>query len=205
MDSLKIYFYKYLSAFLILLLAGIPMVCHCQLSRKTVRALQKGTIKEDSSFVYWLPFKTGTKQLMVQGYYTSHSHRNLIANDFKMKTGTPICAARAGVVTAVMKESNTGGLKDIGNHWNYIIIQHADGSTAIYGHLQQNGALVQHGDSILQGQEIGLSGNTGYSAFPHLHFQVWDRQGNQIPVRFLTKKGAACLKQMKFYRAVQPE
>lgn len=150
----------------------------------TARLYQKGKLQEDTSFVYTLPYTKGSRQLMVQGYNSTHSHRYLIANDFKMKKGTTICAARSGVVVDVYAKSNIGGLKDKANHWNYIIIKHKDSSTALYGHLQQNGALVAIGDTVLQGQAIAKSGNTGYSAFPHLHFQVFNAKGAQMAVRF---------------------
>jgi hypothetical protein len=176
--------------------------CFLQGQITTNRKLQKRIITEDTSYVYWLPYKDGTRQLMVQGYNSTHSHRYLVANDFKMKTGTTICAARAGIVTNVMQTSNIGGLKDKENHWNYIVLMHKDSSTAIYGHLKINGALVKQGDTVLQGQAIALSGNTGYSAFPHLHFQVFNKTGNQIAVRFLTKTGAKYLHQWRWYKSI---
>jgi hypothetical protein len=184
-----------------LILIVLPIITFAQ-QKKYIKNLQNGIEKEDTSYVYWLPYKENTKQLMVQGYYTKHSHKTLIANDFKMKMETIICAARGGIVTNIMDESNIGGLKDKENHWNYIVIQHKDSSEALYGHLQQQGAIVKIGDTVLQGQQIGLSGNTGYSAFPHLHFQVFNKDGQQIPVRFFTKKGAIYLKQMKLYKSI---
>jgi Peptidase family M23 len=184
-----------------LLFIVLPIITFAQ-QKNEIRKLQKGLIKEDSSFVYWLPYKENTKQLMVQGYLTKHSHKTLIANDFKMKMETIICAARSGIVINVMEESNIGGLKDKENHWNYIVILHNDSSEALYGHLQYQGAIVKIGDTVLQGQQIGLSGNTGYSAFPHLHFQVFNKEGQQIPVRFFTKKGNIYLKQMRLYKSI---
>lgn len=70
------------------------------------------------------------------------------------------------------RRSNKGDLQP-GNisDGNHISIRHADGSVAYYGHLL-NGTMLNVGDTIRKGQVIGLSGNTGYSAFPHLHFEV---------------------------------
>jgi hypothetical protein len=187
---------------LFLSLFNLPQLAFSQNERTIIRNLQKGKLQEDTSYVYWLPYKEKTSQLMVQGYLTNYSHKTLIANDFKMKSGTIICASRAGVVFDVMEASNIGGLKDKENHWNYILILHNDSSTAIYGHLQQNGAMVTIGDTIAQGQEIGVSGNTGYSAFPHLHFQVRNKEGIQIPVRFLTKHGKQYLRQLRSYESI---
>jgi murein DD-endopeptidase MepM/ murein hydrolase activator NlpD len=176
---------------------------YAQGPQQTARALQQGKEKEDTSFVYLLPYKPGTKQWMVQGYYSKHSHRHMAAIDFKMKPGTTICAARSGVVTDVTDASNRGGLHvKYMSDWNYVVIQHADGSRALYGHLKQHGALVKKGDSVNAGTPIALSGNTCYSAFPHLHFQVWDANGRQLPTRFRTKKGIRYLKPLKWYASV---
>ena len=95
--------------------------------------------------------------------------------DFKMIVGTTICAARDGVVNSLEESYTDGGLKDKWmNKGNYIVIAHDDGTYGGYWHLAQNGALVSEGDTIVQGQLIGKSGHTGYSAFPHLHFWVYD-------------------------------
>jgi murein DD-endopeptidase MepM/ murein hydrolase activator NlpD len=167
------------------------------------RSLQAGKQKEDTSFVYLLPYKPGTRHLMVQGYYSKHSHQYMAALDFKMKTGTTICAARGGLVNSVTDTSNKGGLNvKYMSDWNYIIIRHEDGSTALYGHLKKNGALVKAGDTVKQGQPIALSGNTGYSAFPHLHFQVWNNEGEQIATRFRTQKENSYLKPLRYYKSV---
>lgn len=175
-----------------------------QLSDAEIRNLKGGRVSPDNSYVYWLPFAKGEKKLLIQAYNSSMSHRNELSLDFKMKPGTPVCAARGGVVTEVKKDSDVGGLKDeYLSEGNHIIIQHADGSVAMYWHLQKDGALVNEGDTVKQGQHIGYSGNTGYSAFPHLHFQVQNKDGNDIATRFLTKKGIRYLRPGKWYRAVQ--
>lgn len=185
---------------MVILFLVIPTLFFAQ-QKSEARLYQKGKVKEDTSYIYTLPFLKNEKFLMVQGYHTSFSHKHLIANDFKMKEGSTICAARAGKVIDATDDSNIGGLKDKENHWNYVYIMHEDSSTAIYGHLQQNGLLVKVGDSVTKGQPIAVSGNTGYSAFPHLHFAVYDKNENQIPVRFKTSKGIRYLAQWKKYTA----
>ncbi len=63
-------------------------------------------------------------------------------------------------------------LKSIRCRNNLINVKHDDGTEAQYVHLTLNGALKNEGDSIVQGEVIALSGNTGKTTGPHLHFQV---------------------------------
>ena len=160
----------------------------------------------DTTVVYSLPYEKGTSHWVAQGGYSFLSHHGNFAIDIKMKQGTKILAARSGVVTYT-KESNTVG--GIGKKYLYrgngITIRHSDGTFAHYWHLQYKGALVREGDTVRQGQVIGLSGSTGYSAFPHLHFEV-TRQGAKrreaMPVPFKTEKGAKFLQPLHWYKAV---
>jgi murein DD-endopeptidase MepM/ murein hydrolase activator NlpD len=174
-----------------------------QLTDREIYDLKKGRVKPDNSYIYSLPFAKGSKFLLIQAYNSSMSHKNEISLDFKMNKGSKICAARSGVVTALKEDSDEGGLKDDylfkGNH---IIITHNDGSQAMYWHLQKDGVLVNEGDTVKQGQLIGYSGNTGYTAFPHLHFQVQDKNGNDIATRFITRKGVIYLRPSNYYKRV---
>jgi murein DD-endopeptidase MepM/ murein hydrolase activator NlpD len=191
------------SCFLFLFLAFSFGVI-AQLTNNQIRDLKGGRVKPDNSYVYNLLFAKGSKFLLIQAYNSSISHKGELSLDFKMKKGSKICAAREGVVEGMRKDSDVGGLKDeylnVGNH---VIIRHADGSVAYYWHLQKDGALVNVGDTVQKSQLIGYSGNTGYTAFPHLHFQVQDKNGNGIATRFITKKGIIYLRPGKWYKAVQ--
>jgi murein DD-endopeptidase MepM/ murein hydrolase activator NlpD len=172
--------------------------------RKEVKLLEKGVIKDDSSYVYALPYETGTAHRLMQGYFGRFSHKERVALDFNMKRGTKVCAARDGVVVRVKEDGDRGGWgKKFRPYGNNIVIQHPDGSRAGYWHLQKDGALVNVGDTVKKGQVIGLSGKTGYAFQPHLHFIVWISQnGNwqQIPTRFETSKGTGYLRPFKKYR-----
>jgi murein DD-endopeptidase MepM/ murein hydrolase activator NlpD len=172
--------------------------------RKEIKQLRKGVIQDDSSYVYGLPFENGKAHLLVQGYFGKFSHKERAALDFKMPRGTKILATRDGVVTRVKEDGEKGGWKrEYRPHGNNIIIQHADNTRSGYWHLQKNGALVNVGDTVKKGQVIGLSGKTGYTAFPHLHFIVWTSktgQWQQIATRFETSKGIKYLKAGKWYR-----
>jgi murein DD-endopeptidase MepM/ murein hydrolase activator NlpD len=174
--------------------------------RKQTKLLQKGIIKDDSSYVYALPYENNKSHLLIQGYFSRFSHKERAALDFKMKRGTNISAAREGLVVRVKEDGNKGGWnKKYRPYGNVIVIQHPDGSRAGYWHLQQNGALVNVGDTIRKGQVIGLSGKTGYTALPHLHFLVWtfNNRGDwqQVPTRFQTSKGIKYLRPLRKYRS----
>lgn len=173
--------------------------------RTEIKMLQKGVIKDDTSFVYQLPYETGRTHILVQGYFSRYTHKNRAALDFKMKRGTKICAARGGIVIRVKEDGTKGGSNiKYRPHGNLIVIQHDDNSRSGYWHLQHNGALVNVGDTVQQGQVIARSGKTGYTYFPHLHFIVWksDQKGQwtQIGTRFQTSKGIRYLRPFRFYR-----
>lgn len=155
----------------------------------------------DTSHIYQLPFENGKRHFLIQAYNSSFSHKDELSLDFKIKKGSIICAARAGRVIAIKEDSETGGLKETYlNQGNHIIILHDDGSQAYYWHLAAGGVSVELDNSVTAGQEIGLSGDTGYSAFPHLHFQVTDISGREIAARFYTSQGIIYLRPGKYYR-----
>jgi murein DD-endopeptidase MepM/ murein hydrolase activator NlpD len=188
-----------LSSFLII------QCCNAQ-QQYSIRDLKGGRFIDDSSYIYSLPFENNKKVFLIQAYDSKMSHKGEYALDFKIKKKTKICAAREGIVIAARGNSDKGGLKPANlSDGNYVSIQHLDGSVAHYWHLIKNGALVSVGDTIKKGQVIGLSGNTGYSAFPHLHFEVIGSDGNgnyrQLATRFNTNKGIVYLRPAHFYRA----
>ena len=192
----------------IILLVVVLVATGCAVSknplRQQVKLLQEGIIKDDTSYVYALPYEEGKTFRVLQGYFTGFTHRERAALDFNMKRGTKITAARDGVVVRAKEDGTLGGLnKKYRSHGNNIVIQHADNSRAGYWHLQHNGALVNVGDSVKKGQLIAISGKTGYAFVPHLHFLVWtskDGQWQQVATRFQTSKGIKYLRGWKKYR-----
>ena len=172
--------------------------------RKETRLLVKGKTIDTSSYVYSLPYPQGKAYWMVQGYFSHFTHKRRAALDFKMPVGSVICAARGGVVVHLKDDGKQGGPnKESRPHANYIIIEHEDKSRAGYWHLKYKGVWVNVGDTVTKGQQIALSGNTGYTYFPHLHFIVWsfDRRGRfvQLATRFYTKEGPQYLKAVTQY------
>ncbi len=198
----------YITGLLLLLILSACSVSKNPL-RKETKLLQKGIIKDDTSFVYALPYEEGKTFRVIQGYFRGFTHRERAALDFNMKRGTKITAVRDGVVTRAKEDGTKGGLnKKFRPHGNNIVIQHADGSRAGYWHLQHNGALVNVGDTVKQGQVIALSGKTGFAFVPHLHFLVWRSGGGQwqqVATRFQTSKGIKYLRGLKKYRNSRPE
>ena len=94
--------------------------------------------------------------------------------DFSADVGTPIVAAAGGVVIAAERHPEYG---------NMVEIDHGNDLTTRYAHLSR--ILVKPGTLVRRGQEIAVSGNTGRSTGPHLHFEVRLRGIAQNPNRFL--------------------
>ena len=150
----------------------------------------------DDDYLYAFPYSEGRSYRILQGYGSRFSHRGReeFAVDFDMREGTSVHAARGGVVARVVETNDRGCWDDgCGRYANFIVILHNDGTTGEYYHLKKDGAFVEVGDSVTRGQKIGLSGNTGHTTMPHLHFAVYRATswGNtqSIPVRFNSADG----------------
>jgi murein DD-endopeptidase MepM/ murein hydrolase activator NlpD len=125
---------------------------------------------------YVLPYPAGTTYTVEQGNCSppGNGHRGTqrFGYDFTMTIGTRFAASRDGVVLHVEESHSDGQIAPTGFD-NFIVIGHADGTTALYGHLTRDGAFVEQGQAVRQGDVIGLSGNTGNTNNrPHLHFSV---------------------------------
>jgi len=138
---------------------------------------------------YVLPFTPGEAYELTQGNCGGKSHggRFRYSYDFRMPSASPVLAARAGIVMTV-RDGNPDGTRRVGDE-NFLILRHPDGELSRYIHLRQGGVLVEEGERVAAGDTIALSGNSGRSAFPHLHFDVADRCGSDgcrtIPSAFL--------------------
>ena len=146
---------------------------------------------------YSLPVDENSGWELGQIFHGGFSHgdeQNRYAVDIIVDPGTPVLAARSGTVMETMSGFNGSSLnrKEYAERANFIRILHDDGSMAIYAHLQQDGVLVRVGDRVALGQEIGISGNTGYSSGPHLHFCLQVNAGMRlvsIPFRMVGPNG----------------
>ena len=124
-----------------------------------------------------LPFCKGKSYKIVQGYngkYSHHTDYSRYAIDFGLQTNDTICAADDGFVVGVIKDYTIGGNdKRFEQFANYITLYHPhSGLYTQYAHLKYNGSLVKVGDTVKQGQAIGLAGMTGFTSIAHLHFNV---------------------------------
>jgi murein DD-endopeptidase MepM/ murein hydrolase activator NlpD len=155
---------------------------------------------------YVLPYPVGKAYYCSQGFNSSFSHYNTFkyAVDFDMPIGTLVTAARTGrVVYVVENYSNNDHL--IG-HENAVIVMHEDSTYARYTHLTTNGAIVERNQLLMPGDSLGLSGSSGDSNHPHLHFDVTKtftgRFDMTIPFDFMnTSPRPVGLKSGFFYEA----
>ncbi len=96
--------------------------------------------------------------------------------DIAMRVGSPIHAAASGLVVF-------SGWTD---HFGYmVIIDHRSGYYSVYGHNSRN--VVSQRQWVNRRQLIALSGNTGYSTGPHLHFEIWKDGTAMDPADFISE------------------
>lgn len=139
-------------------------------------------LSSPASSPYKLPWKRGISRFVSQGNrsFTSHRGTHLFAWDFWMPIGTEILASRGGTVLKIEQDFD-----GIGLHSNFILIEHADKTRALYAHIKKEGALVRVGEKIQQGQLIAYSGMVGQTINPHLHFVVLNEDETaSLPITF---------------------
>ncbi|GHA97178.1 hypothetical protein GCM10007159_18650 [Modicisalibacter luteus] len=93
--------------------------------------------------------------------------------DFAMRSGSPVTSPADGRVVKAAFQANGAG--------NYLVIRHDNGYKTRYMHLSKR--LVSEGDRVSMGQKIALSGNTGRSTGPHLHYEVLVNNSQVDPMR----------------------
>lgn len=163
---------------------------------KQIPEIDYSVYEDWKSSMYILPYPAGFSFEVAQGNHSParsedwNSHRWdgpwAYAYDFFMPIGSPVIAVRAGkVIWIEEKYTDDDNAADKGNG---LAIVHEDGTLAVYGHLTQNGVLVELGDYVEQGEKIALSGSSGASPIPHLHFHVSptpkEVNSRSIPITF---------------------
>ena len=130
----------------------------------------------NDEYRYASPLQPQQNYPIVQGVNGKFSHfgASKYALDFGANEGTPVLAARGGIVIDTKSNGTKGGpTPDFAKHANYVAILHDDGTTGEYYHLKYEGVVVKREQRITQGQLLGYTGNTGFSSLPHLHFGVY--------------------------------
>lgn len=142
--------------------------------------------KSNSLDLSKLPSRSGAamrypleKGSITQGYgktsfaKSSKMYKNGFHNgvDFGVPTGTEVLAAASGTVVAT---GNSGRYA----YGKWIAIDHGNGLVTLYGHLSKQ--KVSRGDGVSRGDTIGLSGNTGNSTGPHVHFTVFSEDSFEV-------------------------
>lgn len=146
---------------------------------------------------YRLPLESGTRYAIGQAFNGRFSHndvQNRHAVDLGVEEGTPVVAARDGVVVQVERDFFESGSdrERLAGRANYVRIMHEDDTMAVYAHLAYESVLVKPGDVVLAGERIGRAGATGFATGPHLHFVVQRNGGmrlESIPFRFAGPDG----------------
>lgn len=147
--------------------------------------------------LYRLPFPAGESFPVSQAFEGGHTHTDeasRFAVDIVMPEGTPVLAARDGVVMNVERDFYRSGTdkERYGPRANHVRVLHDDGTMAVYAHLKLESVQVHPGETVLAGDLLAYSGNTGYSTGPHLHFAIQRNAGMRIvsePFRFAGSDG----------------
>jgi len=137
----------------------------------------------------FLDFKPMRISQGFKGRFSHHSQPNIYAVDIGMPVSTKIVAVKNGVVISTKDDYAVAGVSSpfFFDKANYVDIMHDDGTYAIYAHLLLGSVKVKKGQMVEAGQVIGLSGNTGYSTGPHLHFAIKHNANGRtesIPFKF---------------------
>lgn len=159
------------------------MVLLCLLALLPGRSLIAGS----SESPYKLPYPAGTIYRVSQGNFddpalqkcTFCSHKDpgdprpKYAFDFDSTfDGQAVVVSRSGKVLSLQDKFDAGGRSADPNQVNYVLIDHEDGTSALYLHLKKGSIVVKEGEKVSQGQKIGEADSSGYVTGAHLHFQV---------------------------------
>lgn len=125
------------------------------------------------------------------GAYNGKGHNGI---DFAARIGTPVKAARFGVVVGT---GNTDTVRGCYSFGKWVMVKHDNGLATLYAHLSQ--ITVSQGEGLSTGDLVGYSGQTGFSTGPHLHFAVYVASATQI-----VTLGSATNKQTACANAVMP-
>lgn len=112
----------------------------------------------------------GPRNNPVTGRYQNHNGIDIGGVYYS----TQVIAAKAGTVIVSQKGSSYG---------NYVVVSHGTGNTTLYAHLSSRAVSV--GDVVAQGDVLGITGSTGNSTGPHLHFEITENGSRIDPLTYL--------------------
>ncbi len=120
------------------------------------------------------PWPCGQQEYCTQGHNGgSHTGTSAWAWDFAQQDGEEIWAASAGVVTHLRMNMTDGGCDPaFASDANYITVDHGDGTSIVYVHMQPNSSPLSVGETVEVGDLVARIGATGYACGAHLHMQV---------------------------------
>ncbi len=125
------------------------------------------------------PWPCGQVETCTQGHNGgSHTGTSAWAWDFAQQDGEEIWAASAGVVSHLRMNMTNGGCDPaFSSDANYITVDHGDGTSIVYVHMQPNSSPLSVGDTVEVGDLVARVGETGYACGAHLHMQVQETCG----------------------------
>ncbi|MEU7031525.1 M23 family metallopeptidase [Streptomyces sp. NPDC046275] len=152
---------------------------------KAAKVVKATAAKKAASWVKPVSSYTLSATFNQGGAMWAHKHSG---QDFAVPVGTPVKAAGSGTV---VKAGPYGG-GDGPAYGNAIVVKHGNGTYSQYAHLSK--IKVRIGQKVAAGQQIALSGNTGNSSGPHLHFEIrtTPNYGSAVnPAAFLRSHGVS--------------
>jgi MYXO-CTERM domain-containing protein len=137
-----------------------------------------------------IPWWCGEVRACTQGHNGgSHTGNTSWAWDFGIAEGDEVRAVSSGTVTHIKMDGDQGGCSSTYNPYaNYVVVDHGDGTSLLYLHLQQNSSPLRVGDTVTPGQLVARVGLTGWVCGAHLHMQVQETCGGaycqSVPATF---------------------
>ncbi|MCA9652176.1 MAG: peptidoglycan DD-metalloendopeptidase family protein [Myxococcales bacterium] len=127
-----------------------------------------------------IPWTCGGVEYCTQGHNGgSHTGTSAWAWDFSLQEGEEIWAASTGTVTHLRMNSTQGGCSTTySSDANYITVDHGDGTSIVYLHMQANSSPLAVGETVEVGDLVARVGATGYACGAHLHMQVQQTCGS---------------------------
>lgn len=136
-------------------------------------------VVSESGYLWPLPagYDTLTSLFAGRRHPITGQYHNHTGIDIPAPGGTPIYAAKSGVVVTSVRK---------GSYGNYVVISHSDGSSTLYAHMSSR--VAREGQTVKQGQVIGYVGTTGSSTGNHLHLEVRINGVRRNPTDFYKSK-----------------